>query len=126
MRGPVALQILLGTEYGELVKQANREQKPMRTPELSGRTIDVRGLLSPQPVLVLADEAERIGPGETIGILSDDPYSNEDFIRWCVSAGMDFIERKSLVDGTHRFVFRRPAVSWDPGIPPVRQWEHAA
>ena len=95
-------------------------------PESHSRIIDLRGLRSPQPVLVLADEAERVGPGDTIGILSDDPYSEKDFIHWCVSARMDFIELKYLAGGIHHFVFRRPPVSSAPGTPLYPAVKHAA
>jgi TusA-related sulfurtransferase len=86
----------------------------MIAPESQRRLIDLRGLRSPQPVLVLADEAERVGPGETIGILSDDRYSQADFLKWCVSARMDIVELKFLVGGVERFVFRRPQVASGP------------
>lgn len=98
----------------------------MIAPESPRRLIDLRGLRSPQPVLVLADEAERVGPGETIGILSDDKYSQADFIDWCVSAHMDIVELKYLVGGVDRFVFRRPPPTSAPGTPLHPRWEHAA
>jgi TusA-related sulfurtransferase len=102
------------------------KENPMIAPESQRRLIDLRGLRSPQPVLVLADEAERVGPGETIGILSDDRYSQADFLTWCVSAQMDVIEMKYLAGGVERFVFRRPQVTTDPGMPLHPQWGHAA
>ena len=84
----------------------------MRTRETQGRLIDVRGLRSPQPVLVLADEAERVGPGETMAVLSDDPYSKADFFEWCESAQMDIVGLRRLA-GVDHFEFRRPAVAVD-------------
>src|ERR1700730_4140944 len=98
----------------------------MIAPQSQRRLIDVRGLVRPQPVLVLADEAERVGPGETIGILSDDRYSREDFIHWSVSARMDFIELKYLADGVDRFVFRRPPATSDSTTRQQTPWGHAA
>ena len=93
------------------------------------RVIDVRGLRSPQPVLVLADEVERIGPGETIAVLSDDPDSKADIFHWCEASQMDIVELQYL-PGADRFVFRRPAVAMDPHahLPshvPL-EWGHAA
>jgi TusA-related sulfurtransferase len=85
----------------------------MRTPQSPRRVIDVRGLCSPQPVLFLADEAESIGPGETIAVLSDDSNSKADFFHWCESSQMDIVEMQYLA-GMDRFVFRRPAVAVDP------------
>lgn len=85
----------------------------MRTPQSPRRVIDLRGLCSPQPVLVLADEAERVGPGETIAVLSDDQNSKADFFHWCESSQMDIVQLQYLA-GTDHFVFRRPAVAVDP------------
>ena len=82
----------------------------MRTLEPQPRTIDLRGLCSPQPVLVLADEAERVGPGETFAVLSDDPRSPTEVLGWRISAGMDLVEQKYLAGGVDRYVFRRPPV----------------
>jgi TusA-related sulfurtransferase len=88
----------------------------MRTHEFQRREIDLRGLCSPQPVLVLADEAERVGPGETIAVLSDDQNSKADFFHWCESSQMDIVQLQYLA-GTDRFVFRRPAAAVDPHSP---------
>jgi TusA-related sulfurtransferase len=83
----------------------------MRTLEPQPRIIDLRGLCSPQPVLVLADEAERVGPGETFAVLSDDPRSPTEFLGWRLSAGMDLVEQKYLASGVDRYLFRRPPIT---------------
>jgi TusA-related sulfurtransferase len=102
----------------------------MRAPKSQRRVIDMRGLCSPQPILVLADEAERVGPGETIAVLSDDPNSKADYFHWCESAQMDIVELQHAAGGVDRFVFRRPAVAVDPQSrqhpQAAPEWGHAA
>ena len=83
----------------------------MRTFEPQPRIIDLRGLCSPQPVRVLADEAERVGPGETFAVLNDDPRSPTELLGWRISAGMDLVDQTYLADGVDRYVFRRPPIT---------------
>ncbi len=52
--------------------------------------VDARGLLCPQPVLLLA-RAAKTGPGALIEVLADDPAAATDIPAWCHLRGADLV-----------------------------------
>jgi tRNA 2-thiouridine synthesizing protein A len=63
------------------------------------KTIDVRGLFCPEPVFRTKVEFSRLGIGETVKIISDDPDSEEDISRWVNRNGHELLSvNKSQTD----------------------------
>lgn len=65
------------------------------------KTIDVRGLFCPEPVFRTKIEIERLGIGNVLKIIADDPESEEDISRWVKRNGHELVnivkEGKDLV-----------------------------
>jgi len=55
------------------------------------KTIDVRGLFCPEPVFRTKVEIARLGIGDTVRIISDDPDSEEDISRWVNRNGHELL-----------------------------------
>jgi len=51
------------------------------------KTLDARGLCCPMPSVKTALELERMGPGEVLEVLTDDPVSKKDLPVWAESTG---------------------------------------
>ncbi len=50
---------------------------------------DLRGLYCPVPVFRAREEIAKVGIGEEITIIADDPAADEDLKRWAKRAGHD-------------------------------------
>jgi TusA-related sulfurtransferase len=55
------------------------------------KTIDVKGLFCPEPVFRTKIEVERMGVGEVLKVLADDPEAEEDISRWVKRNGHELI-----------------------------------
>lgn len=55
------------------------------------KTIDVRGLYCPEPVFRTKIEMERLGIGQMIKIVADDPESEEDISMWVQRNGHELV-----------------------------------
>jgi TusA-related sulfurtransferase len=55
------------------------------------KTIDVKGLFCPEPVFRTKIEVERMGIGEVLKVLADDPEAEEDISRWVKRNGHELI-----------------------------------
>ena len=53
--------------------------------------LDVRGLLCPLPVLRTARQVERLGPGDELEVLGDDPLMRLDMAAWCAREGHELV-----------------------------------
>jgi len=64
--------------------------------ESTKKTIDMRGLFCPEPVFRTKIEMERMGVGEVLKVIADDPASEEDITRWVNRTGHQLlsIEKK--------------------------------
>ena len=58
-------------------------------------TLDLRGLLCPQPIIDLAREMGKIDVGEDIVILSDDAAFPLDLRAWCAGTGHELLDLSS-------------------------------
>jgi cysteine desulfurase len=58
-------------------------------------TLDLRGLLCPQPIIDLAREMGKIDVGEDIVILSDDAAFPLDLRAWCAGTGHELLDLAS-------------------------------
>jgi tRNA 2-thiouridine synthesizing protein A len=69
--------------------------------------LDLRGLKCPLPALYARRALERVAPGTTITVLSDDPLAGVDLPHMCRSEG--YIVVHSAREGdTLRFALQRP------------------
>lgn len=70
------------------------------------RTLDLKGLSCPLPIVKTAQAIKDLGPGELIEALATDPGSVADFGAWCRTTGNELVE-ETEADGIYRFVIRK-------------------
>jgi tRNA 2-thiouridine synthesizing protein A len=72
------------------------------------KTLDVKGLACPLPVLKARKALSVLPAGAMLEVLSDDPQAPADFAAFAESTGNALMEH-SESGGIHRFVLRRSA-----------------
>lgn len=70
------------------------------------RTLDLKGLSCPIPIVKTALAFKDAAPGELIEALATDPGSVADFRAWCTTTGNELLEQTEA-DGVYRFVIRK-------------------
>jgi tRNA 2-thiouridine synthesizing protein A len=70
------------------------------------KTIDLKGLLCPIPVVKMAKAIKEIQVGETIEAFATDPGVMADIPAWCRTTGHELVSLEKL-DKQFRFVVRR-------------------
>ncbi len=70
------------------------------------KTLDLKGLSCPLPIVKTAQAMKELGPGELIEALATDPGSVPDFTAWCRSTGHALVEQTNE-GGVYRFVIRK-------------------
>lgn len=70
------------------------------------KTIDVRGLYCPEPVFRTKIEMERLGKGEIIKVIADDPASEEDISRWVNRNGHELLS-VNLINPDLEFMIKK-------------------
>jgi tRNA 2-thiouridine synthesizing protein A len=70
------------------------------------KTLDLKGLSCPLPIVKTAQAIKEIGSGELIEALATDPGSVADFNAWCRSTGNELVE-DGEEGGVFRFVIRK-------------------
>jgi tRNA 2-thiouridine synthesizing protein A len=70
------------------------------------RTLDLKGLSCPLPIVKTAQAMRELGSGELIEALATDPGSVADFKAWCTSTKNELVEQTDA-DGVYRFVIRK-------------------
>lgn len=70
------------------------------------RTLDLKGLSCPLPIVKTAQAAKELATGELIEALATDPGSVPDFRAWCASTGNELLEQTEF-EGVYRFVIRK-------------------
>ena len=70
------------------------------------RTLDLKGLSCPLPIVKTAQVFKELTPGELLEALATDPGSVADFDAWCRTTGNELIEHTEA-DGVYRFVIRK-------------------
>lgn len=58
------------------------------------KTIDVRGMFCPEPVFRTKIEMDRLGVGDVLQVIADDPDAEEDISRWVNRNGHELLELK--------------------------------
>jgi len=70
------------------------------------KTLDLKGLSCPLPIVKTAQGIKEIQSGELIEALATDPGSVADFKAWCKSTGNELVEQGDQ-GGVFRFVIRK-------------------
>ncbi len=70
------------------------------------KTLDLKGLSCPLPIVKTAQAIKQLQPGELIEALATDPGSVPDFNAWSRSTGHELVEQTEE-GGVYRFVIRR-------------------
>jgi tRNA 2-thiouridine synthesizing protein A len=70
------------------------------------RTLDLKGLSCPLPIVKTAQAIKELASGELIEALATDPGAVADFAAWCTSTKNELVEQGEH-DGIFRFVIRK-------------------
>jgi tRNA 2-thiouridine synthesizing protein A len=70
------------------------------------RTLDLKGLSCPLPIVKTAQAIKDLQSGDLIEALATDPGSVPDFTAWCKSTGNELVEQ-SEDGGVYRFLIKK-------------------
>ena len=70
------------------------------------RTLDMKGLSCPLPVVKTAQAIRELRAGELIEVEATDPGSVPDFAAWCTATGHALVEQTEL-NGVYRFLIEK-------------------
>jgi len=70
------------------------------------RTLDLKGLACPLPIVKTSKAVREMASGELIEVFATDPGSVQDFSAWCRSTGNELVGH-SREDGVFRYVIRK-------------------
>jgi len=70
------------------------------------KTLDLKGLSCPLPIVKTAQGIKEVSSGELLEALATDPGSVADFNAWCKSTGNELIEQGQDGD-VYRFLIRK-------------------
>ena len=68
--------------------------------------LDTRGLLCPEPVMMLHNAVRDIETGDLLEVLATDPSTQRDIPRFCEFLGHQLVEQK-VEDGTYSYLIRK-------------------
>lgn len=69
--------------------------------------LDLRGFQCPLPVLKTRHRLRRMGEGEMITVLSDDPLAGVDIPHLCTETKQDLVAQEAIEGDAQRFTIRR-------------------
>jgi len=69
--------------------------------------VDCVGLYCPVPVMQAREEIDRLGEGELMELIADDPASLEDIPRWAKRAGHNYIGMKQEGEEYHYLIQKK-------------------
>lgn len=70
------------------------------------RQLDTRGLMCPEPVMLLHNAVRDIAAGDLLEVLATDPSTQRDIPRFCSFLGHELIEQGEN-DGLFRYLIRK-------------------
>ncbi len=76
------------------------------TTQISTKTLDLKGLLCPMPVVKMAKAIKEIEIGDVIEAFATDPGVMADIPAWCRTTGNELVSLEK-VDKQFRFMVRR-------------------
>ncbi|MGI9524356.1 MAG: sulfurtransferase TusA family protein [Hyphomicrobiaceae bacterium] len=71
------------------------------------KTLDVRGLQCPLPILKTKRALASVGVGGLLEVLTTDPGSPDDFVAFCESTGNQLVAQSRSGQDEFRFIIRR-------------------
>lgn len=77
-----------------------------KPPVEPAQTLDARGLLCPEPVMMLHNRVRDLAPGEQLEVLATDPSTERDVPRFCQFLGHTLLESEAT-EGLYRFLIRK-------------------
>ena len=93
------------TDHGTTDERADSSTPP---PSTTVR-LDLRGWSSPDTVVALAQEADRLVVGQQLDVITDEPSATAEFVRWLQGTDYELVEVRCLANRTTGFTFRRRA-----------------
>ncbi|MCL5040943.1 MAG: sulfurtransferase TusA [Gammaproteobacteria bacterium] len=73
---------------------------------MSDQQLDARGLLCPEPVMLLHNAVRDIQPGERLQVLATDPSTQRDIPRFCQFLGHQLLAQEE-VEGEFRYLIEK-------------------
>ena len=70
------------------------------------QVLDCIGLYCPTPVLKTREEMDKLGIGETLEVLADDPAAEEDLKAWAKRTGQRIIEIEKTTEGMRFLILK--------------------
>jgi tRNA 2-thiouridine synthesizing protein A len=74
------------------------------------RTLDLKGLSCPMPIIKTAKAMKELAPGELLEALATDPGSVPDFKAWAQTTGNPLVE-SGQEGGVFRFLLKKKEIS---------------
>lgn len=68
--------------------------------------LDTKGLLCPEPVMMLHNAVRDISTGDLLEVLATDPSTQRDIPRFCDFLGHQLVEQ-DVQDGIYRYLIRK-------------------
>jgi tRNA 2-thiouridine synthesizing protein A len=70
--------------------------------------LDARGLICPEPVMLLHNKIRDIAGGEILKVIATDPSTERDIPKFCVFLGHDLIQTESNENFYTYFIQKKP------------------
>jgi tRNA 2-thiouridine synthesizing protein A len=70
------------------------------------QTVDALGLLCPEPIMLLHAAMRRAAPGDQVRLLSTDPSSERDVVKFCQFLGHELLEHSDM-EGQYTFLIQK-------------------
>jgi tRNA 2-thiouridine synthesizing protein A len=70
------------------------------------KQLDTKGLLCPEPVMMLHNAVRDMAPGELLEVFATDPSTRRDIPRFCTFLDHELVEQ-SEQEGTFRYLIRK-------------------
>jgi len=78
----------------------------MDTADIATKTIDLRGLKCPMPMVNTALEIRKMNVGETLKSIADDPATMKDIPSWAKAVGHDLLLAQEE-NGIYTYIIRK-------------------
>lgn len=78
------------------------------TPSTPDAQLDARGLLCPEPVMMLHNAVRDLADGQCLQVIATDPSTQRDIPRFCSFLGHTLVEQQQVADEFH-FLIRKGA-----------------
>lgn len=78
----------------------------MMNQAITPRQLDTRGLMCPEPVMLLHNAVRDIAAGDLLEVLATDPSTQRDIPRFCSFLGHELLEQDEQ-DGLFRYLIRK-------------------